>query len=58
MEMDESMSCGKVYIGMEEYLAWRESGRSFPKGECVAMAPGESGESFEGKEGEVLLAPR
>lgn len=23
MEFDEAMSCGKVYVGMDEYLAWR-----------------------------------
>ncbi len=49
MELDEAMSSGKAYIGMQQYWAWR-AGR---KVECVAPA---EGVAFEGKEAEVLLA--
>jgi putative transposase len=46
MEFDESMNSGKVYLGMEEYCAWREARLAT---ERLEMA-------LKGKEGEVLLA--
>ena len=52
IEFDEAMSCGKVYIGMEEYHAWRASSVCCDAGSDSAGSP----DSFNGKEAEVLLA--
>jgi putative transposase len=38
MEMDEQMSCGKIYVGMDEYLAWRTA-RSAVSTAMTVMPP-------------------
>ena len=49
MEFDESMSCGKVYLAMAEYHAWRAI-------RDMGRLPQRLEMSLEGKEKEVLQA--
>ena len=55
IEFDEAMSCGKVYIGMEEYHAWRASQVAGLVGRAAGSESLGSSDAFKGKEAEVLL---
>ena len=62
IEFDEAMSCGKVYIGMEEYHAWRASQVAGLVGQVAGLVCRDAGsesagspDAFKGKEAEVLL---
>ena len=58
MEFDESMSCGKVYLAMAEYHAWRTSLEAISGRERrePGRLPQRLEMSLEGKEKEVLQA--
>jgi putative transposase len=54
MEFDEQMSCGKVYVGMEEYIAWRTARSAVQMSEPrFAEDPEPHGRNHQRKEDEL-----
>jgi hypothetical protein len=51
MEMDETMSCGKVYVCMDEYLAWRAARSAVSVSECTNAAGSTTGLPAQSRNG-------